>query len=183
MSRRDRPCSHSCSVRFEICSLRAASLWEKSFFFLHSYSRSPRLLNRDARLRLRAICERGRQLMAATEVIVSTDMNLPFTYVIHVYRHLAQPRIVVINSGNVFGTSSETTSKVSANPKTASLNDSSRVISRPRRRYPTASGDSPECCDFLLCECGAHKRLRVPVQCRADYGRRPRCGIGRPMCG
>src|SRR5262245_36512631 len=45
-----------------------------------------------------------------------------------------KPRMVCINSANVFGTSSDTTSKVIANPKTASLRPSVRDTSRLRQR-------------------------------------------------
>src|SRR5436853_4643513 len=45
-----------------------------------------------------------------------------------------KPRIVSINSPNVFGTSSETTSSVTANAKTASLKPSMRDISWLRQR-------------------------------------------------
>src|SRR5450432_1819118 len=53
-----------------------------------------------------------------------------------------KPRIVVARSSKVLGTSSETTRRVSANPKTASLKDSSRVTSRPRRRKPSRNSRS-----------------------------------------
>src|ERR1044071_4776136 len=46
----------------------------------------------------------------------------------------AKPRIASKSSSKVCGTSSETTSKVTAKAKTASLNPSSRVISPARQR-------------------------------------------------
>ena len=48
-----------------------------------------------------------------------------------------KPRIVVSSSAEVCGTSSETISKVTAKPNTASLNPSTRVISWLRQRNPS----------------------------------------------
>src|SRR6187200_1987330 len=53
-----------------------------------------------------------------------------------------KPRIVLRRSLNVLGTSSDTTRRVSAKPKTASLKDSSLLTSRPRRRNPGNSRES-----------------------------------------
>src|SRR6266496_4269095 len=61
-----------------------------------------------------------------------------------------KPRIVVTRSVKVFGTSSETTRRVSAKPKAASLKDSKRVTSRPRKRNPTRSGDQSSADDASL---------------------------------
>ncbi len=47
-----------------------------------------------------------------------------------------KPRMAAMRSSKVLGTSSETTRSVRAKPKTASLNDSSRVISPLRMRKP-----------------------------------------------
>jgi hypothetical protein len=43
-----------------------------------------------------------------------------------------KPSRLVTSSGKVWGTSSDTTSRVAANPNTASLKASRRVTSRPR---------------------------------------------------
>src|SRR5689334_15893592 len=53
-----------------------------------------------------------------------------------------KPRMSVMSSSNVFGTSSDTTSSVIAKPKTASLNPSRRETSRLRMRNPLPSTSS-----------------------------------------
>src|SRR6266496_4359794 len=80
-----------------------------------------------------------------------------------------KPRIVVTRSVKVFGTSSETTRRVSAKPKTASLKDSKRVISRPRRRNPTRSGDSVERGRRIMCEYLSGAERRGKEQADAIY--------------
>src|SRR6185369_15043419 len=71
-----------------------------------------------------------------------------------------KPRIVSSSSVDVFGTSSETMSRVTAKPNTASLKPSMRVMSWLRQRKPSTGS---WCAINLSRSIGAvHRRRRMP---------------------